>query len=275
MRYLCFLPLFFFVRPCLSQIHSSRPAGYAGVGAYSLDFTDVFSFTANPASLSHIKSTTIGLYSERRYMLNELKRFSTAISFPLPRAGAGITADYFGFAGYNESHGGIAYGKALGQKIDLGVQFNYYRISMAGYGSAGAMNFELGTIIHLSDKLYGGLHIYNPVGGKFGNNAGEKLASMYSFGTGYEASEKLFFSAVLVKEENQPVNVNVSMQYAFVKQIFIRGGLSSASASYFAGAGVSWKNYRLDVAADWHPQAGLTPCMLLIFTFNDSKSDQE
>lgn len=276
MKFVCFLAISLFVKPCFSQVlHSSRPANYIGVGAYSLNFKDVFSFTANQASLSHIKNTTAGVYSERRYMLNELKRFSAAVSFPSLQGGTGIAADYFGYGGYNESHAGIAYGRALGEKIDLGVQFNYHHIGMAGYGGTGAMNFEIGTLIHLTDKLLVGCHLYNPVGGKFNTDTGEKIASMYSFGAGYEASKKLLITATLVKEENQPVNVNVALQYAFVKQFFIRGGLTSAAASYFAGAGITWKNFRIDVVADWHPQAGLTPCLLLVFKLTPSKADQE
>ena len=264
------------MKPCLAQItRSSRPANYVGVGAYSLKFTDVFSFSSNQASLSRIKDWSVGVYSERTYMLNELKRFSAAVALPFQRGGAGIAADYFGYAAFNESHAGIAYGRALGEKIDVGVQFNYHHISMAGYGSDGAINFEIGTIIHLTNKLQVGCHLYNPVGGKFSKDSGEKIASIYSFGAGYEASEKLLITTSLVKEENQPVNVNVSMQYAFVKQFFIRGGLTSASASYFAGAGVAWKNYRIDVAADWHPQAGLTPCLLLICALTQSKAEQQ
>ena len=53
---------------------------------------------------------------------------------------------------------------------------------IAGYGSAGTVNFEAGAIFHFSERFHLGLHIYNPVGGKFGKNTDEKLASVYTMG---------------------------------------------------------------------------------------------
>jgi hypothetical protein len=51
---------------------------------------------------------------------------------------------------------------SLGSKVDVGVQFNYYNVRIAGYGNAPAINFEIGTIFHLTDKLNTGFHAYNP-----------------------------------------------------------------------------------------------------------------
>ena len=41
---------------------------------------------------------------------------------------------------------------------------------IAGYGNSSAINFEIGTVFHLTDKLHAGVHAYNPVGGKYGKN---------------------------------------------------------------------------------------------------------
>jgi hypothetical protein len=120
----------------------------------------------------------------------------------------GFKAGYFGFSDYNESQMGLAYARKLGSKMDSGVQFNYNGIQVSGYGNSSAINFEIGTIFHLTDKLHAGVHAYNPVGGKYGKNSEEKLASVYTVGLGYEASDKFFISAEIEKEENQPVNIN-------------------------------------------------------------------
>ncbi len=276
MKYFCFLlPLIVF-KPCVAQmLRSSLPVNYTTVGTYSQHFTDVFSFTKNQASLARVKNIATGIYSEKRYLLQELKELSAAMSFPCLQGGVGIAADYTGVSNYNQSHAGLAYGKSLGAKIDLGVQFNYNHISLAGYGGATAMNFEIGTIFHITDKIQSGCHIYNPVGGKFGKNSGEKLSSVFSLGLGYEASEKLYIGSEIIKEENQPVDFNVALHYAFEKQFFIRGGISSAVGNYYAGAGIFWKNIRLDMAADWHPKAGLTPSLVLIFILSKNTPEQE
>ena len=121
--------------------------------------------------------------------------------------------------------------------------------------------------MHLTEKIHAGIHAYNPVGGKFGKNAEEKLASVYTVGLGYDASEKFFVSAEIEKEENQQVNVNAGMQYKFLPQLMARVGISTGSSNLYAGVGLYLKNFRLDVMVGYHPQLGITPGLLLIYDF--------
>ena len=235
---------------------------------YSKQFTDVFSFTNNQAALSFLKNASAGVYSEQRFLLKETSLYSMAIALPTSAGGFGVQANYFGFSDYNESQLGVAYGKNLGKMVDIGAQFNYYDVRIAGYGSTGTVNFEFGAIFHLTEKLHFGIHAYNPVGGRFGKNTDEKLASRYTVAAGYEASKQVFISVEIVKEENKPVNVNARLQYVFAKQFFARAGIEAQSTSPYAGIGLLWDNFRLDITVSYHPQLGFTPGMLLIYQFN-------
>jgi hypothetical protein len=134
------------------------------------------------------------------------------------------------------------------------------------YNSDNAVNFEIGALVHLTDKLNAGLHVYNPVGGNF-SKTDEKLTSAYKIGLGYDASEKFFVSAELVKEENFPVNMNAGVQYQFAKQFFARAGIASANTVGYAGLGLAWSNLRLDISASYHQQLGISPGLLLIYNF--------
>ncbi len=75
-------------------------------------------------------------------------------------------------------------------------------------------------------------HIYNPIGGKLGKD-GEKLATAYKFGLGYDASENFFVSSEIIKEEDKPINVIGGFQYRFAQQFFVRAGFTSESSSVF------------------------------------------
>lgn len=261
-----------FVFTGLSSFHVQaqvliRPvtAAYTGMGAYSALHVDAFSFTANQASLARLKNITAGVYGERRFMLNELNYYSGAFVLPTSSGNFGMKANYAGFTDYNETLFGLAYARNLGKKVDIGVQFNYNGIRIAGYGDASAISFEAGAILHLSEKLHTGIQVTNPVGGKFGKLREEKLPSIYSFGAGYDASDKFFISAAIEKEEDQPVNVIAGFQYKFIPQLMVRAGVSTATSSLWAGAGITLKSFRLDITAGYHPQLGVTPGLLLIF----------
>ena len=261
----------------LIAIHSNsqttrRPvaAGYTGLGAYSLNHVDVFSFTSSQASLAQLKNISVGVYGERRFLLSELNNYTAVIGLPTASGNFGVKANYSGFSDYNETQAGLAYGRKLGNKVDIGIQFNYYGIRIAGYGNASAISFEAGTILHITERLHAGIHVNNPVGGKFGKVREEKLSSLYSFGLGYDASPKFLVSAEIEKEEGQPVNITAGWQYKFLPQLLVRAGISSATSTGWFGLGLTLKSFRLDLTSGYHPQLGVTPGLLLLFNWNKS-----
>jgi hypothetical protein len=270
-----YLLCFFLTNPVFTQITRKPVASpYLGLGAYSISHADVFSFTSNQASLAQIKNSSAGIYGERRFLLSELNYYSAAVALPTSSGNFGFQAGYFGFSDYNETQLGLAYGRKLGNKIDIGVQFDYNGMQITGYGKASAIIFQIGTVMHISEKLHAGFHAYNPVGGKFGKDQQEKLASVYTAGIGYEASEKFFVSAEIQKEENRPVTVNAGLQYNFLPQLLARAGVSTGTSVIYAGIGLQLKSFRMDITTSHHPQLGVTPGLMLLFN-GKLKSEQK
>ena len=244
---------------------------YPGLGAYSTQHGDVFSFVNNQAALAQVKNPTAGVYGEKRFLLNETSLYTAALAVPSSLGNFGVSVKYFGFKNFNESQVGLAYGRSLGNKVDIGVQFNYYGYRVPTYNSDNTVNFEIGAIVHLTDKLNAGVHVYSPVGGEF-SKTNEKLTSAYTFGLGYDASERFFVSAELVKEEDYPVNLNAGVQYRFAKQFFARAGIASATSAAYAGVGLGWGNFRLDLNGSYHPQLGWSPGLLLVMNMGKKEA---
>jgi len=259
--------LFFLMQAGVTQsLRQPISAVYLGLGAYSTKHSDVFSFVNNQASLAQAKYASAGVYGERRYLLEATSLYTAAIAIPSKMGNFGVNLKYAGFKNYNENQVGLAYARSLGPKVDIGVQFNYYGYRVPSYSNANTVNFEIGAMIHLTDQLNMGIHVYNPVGGKF-SKTDEKLTAAYTIGLGYDVSESFFLCAEVVKEEDYPVNVNAGIQYQFAAQFFARAGISSVTSAAYAGVGISWGNLRLDVSGSYHPQLGLSPGLLLIINF--------
>ena len=240
---------------------------YISLSAYSVKQNDALSFSGNQSALAGVKNAGMGIYGERRFMLSETSVYTLAGSLPTRLGNFGLMINYAGFKNFNENKIGLAYARKLGKFLDVGVQFNYYSYRIPSYGNASTINFEIGAMMHVTDKLNAGIHVYNPVSGKLGKNSGEKLASAYKMGIGYDASDKFFISSEIIKEEDKPVNVIAGLQYRFAKQFFARAGFISETTSAYAGAGVAWKNLRLDISSSYHPQLGFSPGILLIMNF--------
>ncbi|MEO6406557.1 MAG: hypothetical protein ABIY51_06480 [Ferruginibacter sp.] len=269
---LSLLSVFLFVSIC-SYSQSLRyqvALPYISLGAYTTKQQDPFSFINNQAALAQTKAAGAGVYGERRFMLAENSAYGVAVAVPTSLGNIGLSVNYAGFANFNENKIGLAYARSLGSKLDLGVQFNYYGYRVPAYGNASAINFEIGAIMHISDKLNAGIHAYNPAGGKLGKSGDEKLAAAYKFGLGYDASDNFFVSTELIKEEGKAVNAIGGIRYQFMKQFFARVGFMSETGSGYGGVGVSWKNLRLDVTGSYHPQLGFSPGLMLIVNFKNS-----
>lgn len=274
--YALFLVILILINTNLPAQSLRRPiaASYIGLGAYSINHVDVFSFSSNQAALAQIKNPAIGVYGEKRFMLDATNMYSAVAALPTKQGNFGIQADYFGFKNYNESQIGVAYARSLGKLLDIGLKFNYYSFRIPAYQNSSSINFEIGAILHLTARLNAGIHFYNPVGGNLSKTNNEKLSSIYKFGFGYEASENFLMSAEIIKEEDLPVNVNAGVQYNFLKQFFARAGIASENESPYAGAGVSWNSIRLDISASYHPQLGFSPGLMLIVNFKSKKFEK-
>lgn len=240
---------------------------YAGLGAYSKKFVDAFSATANQASLAQLKTGAFGVYGERRFMVEELNGYSTIIAMPTTSGTFGFQGDYFGSSAYNESQLGLIYARKVTAQVDVGAKFNYHSVRVQGYGNASAVNFEAGAVFHLTERFHTGIHVYNPTSSRLGKTGNEKLASIYRFGAGYEASDKVFASAEIVKLEDQQLSVNAGFQYNLYEKVFLRAGIATGTNNSYAGIGYQFSTARLDVSASYHPQLGFTPGILLLINF--------
>lgn len=247
---------------------SSRTATslvYSTLNTYSSQFNDAFSFRSNAAALAGTKRFSAGVFSERRFLLQELTSYSFAAALPISSGSFGLRGDVFGNARLRETALALGYGRKLGEKLDVGVAFDYLSLNASGYGAASVLTFDAGFIIHLTEAFQTGFHTYNPVGLTVGKT-GERLPALYAVGLGYDVSPQLFFGAEAVKTEDAPLNVNAGLQYVFANKLMARGGISSATMACYLGFGVQLKSMRLDATASFHPYLGVTPGLLLIYT---------
>ena len=248
-------------------------ARYLGLGTYSTKFMDVYATRNNPAALAQLPLAGVALYAERRFLQDDLNLYTGSFGIPVGEGGFALHGSYFGFDLQNQTQLQLAYGRKLGSKVDLGVAFDYRALNQAGiYGNSNALTGSIGVMFHLSEKIHAGVYAYNPIRAAWSKSEKEeRLPSRYTFGMGYDASDKFFISAELEHEEGSGLNVNAGFQYRFLPQFFIRGGIATLTTNYFVGVGMQLSGFRLDVATSYHPQLGLSPGLLLAFDFGKKK----
>lgn len=253
------------VRPPLTAV-SSFPS------AYSAKQTDVFSFLANPAALANITTLTGGVYGERRFLLQELPFYQAALCVPTTTGQFGFSGSYFGRSVHHEGVAGLAYGRRLGAKLDIGARFNYHTVKMAGYGTASALSAEVGVLVHLHEQVHVGLHISNPTLAAIGKEGEDVLPVVGRAGLGYEVSPQFFVAGEVQQVLHAGLSVNAGMQYRFDERLWARVGFQSATTVYVLGLGFGLKALRLETTVGVHPQLGVTPGLLILFTTKQKES---
>jgi hypothetical protein len=252
------------------SVRSPREAVYTGLGAFSKNFKDVFSFADNPAGFSEAAGFSAGVSGEKRFMLEGMNAYAASLQYAMKSSAVGFNSHFFGSAGFQESQLSLAYGKNLG-KLNLGVQFNYHRISVPAYGADGTISADISLVWELTANLKAGVHVLNPVPVKFGAQEAEMINTVYKMGMGYEISDKVFLGAELFKESGKQVHVYFALQYQFLAKFFFQAGINTEKGKPYAGFGWAFRNLRLHINGSYHPQLGFTPGMMLLFNASKSK----
>lgn len=239
--------------------------------AYSIKQAGHAGYAANPASLAFVQKTDAGIFSEKRYMLQSFSSSGAVVTIPFHPGAAGITADYSMAGTFKAANLQLGYGLKLGERAGVGVSFKYHQLGVSGYGNASVISAAFGAIFQVNDQLQTGFSIQNPAGGRFGKSGVAYLPVIYSFGCGLDASEKLYTGFEIVKAESQPLQVNACFRYRIAPVCLLSGGISSASSQVWAGAGLQLRPFRLEIAACFHRQLGITPVVGIFFSA-DKKS---
>ena len=82
MIFLFFIVVYDVISANGQQLRRPVAVPYTGLGAYSINHADVFSFTANQASLAQLKNAGVAVYGERKFLLSELNNYTAAFGLP-------------------------------------------------------------------------------------------------------------------------------------------------------------------------------------------------
>lgn len=243
---------------------------YTSTGAYSQSPADLFSAFHQTAALAGIKSAEMGFTGIRPYLIPGLSQYQFNVAIPVSAGCFGIKANTSGGAGYTESTAGLVYARELGSRLSAGLCFTYNKVKLDGYGSAAVPSAEAGMLLHITREFHAGWQLKNPVRIKWGLNKQEQLPLIYVLGLGYEPSPVFSCTTEIIKEEDKPADVAVSVLYKPASRFWVKAGIHTSASHTWAGAGFAFSRCRFDLFLSYHPQLGFTPGTAIVFQFKKS-----
>lgn len=239
-----------------------------GVANASVTFFDLWSVHHNQAGLAGMDSLAVGVYYQNRFLTNELSLKGAAIAVPIGPGTFGVSFNNFGYSQYSENKFALAYAMKFGPNLRAGVQMDYLQTRIGeGYGSQGAVAAELGIQAQLIEDLWLGVHVFNLNRAKIGDYNNERTPTILRLGLSYTFSEKLLLAVETEKDIDLEASYKFGMEYQVVKVLALRGGVSTAPTTAYAGLGLSLDRFQLDIAAAFHQQLGASPEISLTYAF--------
>ncbi len=244
-------------------------ARQAGLNHSSVALSDFWSIQNNQAGMALIKNLSAGIAYENRFLVPNMGTANLAIIYPLKFGNMGLSMSYFGYALYHEMKIGLAYARAFGPRLRIGIQLDYLQTGLGDiYGSRSNVTFELGVQSDVTEHLTFGAYVYNPVRVKFSKYANEKIPAVYRFGAAYRFSDKLLTTAEVEKNTGyQPVILRGGIEYRYKKQFFFRIGFGTSQDVLSFGFGWHKRHMQFDIGSVMHQSLGFSPRTSLVVTF--------
>ena len=268
---LCLIVFFIAIQDKSFAGSENYPVGArsSGMANSTVMISDLWSIYHNQAGLAYMKNIYAGTYFENRFNISELSIKSAAFVLPTKTGNFGATVTHFGYSNYNESKFGLAYARKLSEKFSVGLQFDYLNTCVGDeYGNKGTFIFELGLMAEPVENLLIGAHVYNPTRSKFAVYQDERIPTVFRFGLGYKFSEKVLLTVETDKELDYKPTYRTGIEYHFMKNFYLRTGISAKPNQNFFGIGYVFKRLSVDVAFSTHEVLPMTSHFSINYKFN-------
>lgn len=240
------------------------------LGGAGLTLADPFSLFNNQAAMAFIKDISIGLFTERRFMLSELGYNAGGVIIPTKSGVFGLSFNYAGFDVYNEKKAGLSYARLFTEKISGGIQIDYLGTSIAEYGNGSTFTFEAGLMVKITDKFSTGAHVFNPVRVNSGF-VEEKVPTTLKLGVSYEPGKKVWLAAEAKKNIDEPAQFCAGLEYRVIDALHLRAGFETNPGLYSFGVGINVQQLKIDLATTYHQVLGVSPQISLSYAFSKKK----
>ncbi len=254
-------------------IHASfmsfaQNGSFTGIGNASVMLYDFWALYNNQAGLADIESPEIGVSYENNYFLWQTGKQSIGAVLPTKSGNFAINGYRFGYSDYSENNFGLGYARNLGQFISTAVHFNYLYFSQSrNYGYKGTFIFQLGLIAKPVEKLYIGVHVYNPGRVKLEDYADKRVPTIFRLGMGYYFGEQVLVTAESEKDVDQPIRFKSGIQYEIIDHLFVRTGFLTNPNQFSLGLGYTLNHLTTDVAITTHQSLPLSSQISFKYSF--------
>ncbi len=215
----------------------------------------------NQAGIGFEKQPAALLLYESKFMLKELALMSAGLVIPARIVNFGISFSQFGSGIYNDTKIGLALTRTFGENVSAAVQFSYFSEKIHEINEPiSAFTVETGFMVKLSEKVTGGIHLFNPVKSPI-NTPWGKIAMPFRFRVGevWYITHQLLWSCEVEKEGSMPWLIKSGIEFKPLPRVSFRAGVIGRPFQPTAGAGFHFCHFCFDIGFSYHGNLGFAP----------------
>lgn len=268
-------------------IASMQPVARAGlgdlpVGARALAMGGAYVALANtadavflnPGGLAQLQAVEASLFYQKPFGLDDVDFGTVSVTFPILGYRVGIGLLNIGNSLYKEQWFTLAFAHDFRKKIFYGVAFNYQRLDIDTYGSAGAVGIDAGLVIPVTNNLAWGFLAKNINRPKIGERT-EEMPQTFKTGLSITPTPKVLLNLEFFKETQFSEEFRFGVELQPLTQLALRAGTASNPSSFSAGFGIKLRRFSVDYAFFTHNDLGLTHQVSLSAAFGASEPSKQ
>ena len=248
-----------FSQPGFSQSLVDGPIA-SGMGHAGTALRGDYWSESNPALPATVEGRALGIFVSQAYGLDELRFSAFRYLEPTSLGTFGADVRTFGFDDFRDTKISLDYAHGFGlgstRIFNAGIRIRYSQLSITSYGSASAIGISVGghaSLLPALDLGFAATNINQP------EIADSNLDRNLSAGLLYAASERMRFSADLVKEVRHPVSFRGGIEVSPVETFVVRAGATTNPTRFTMGAGVRLSKITASFISERHENLGWSP----------------
>ncbi len=227
---------------------------------------DEFSFFSNVANLRGLDSSkTVGAYFERRYNLSDLQYGAVSFSMPFKEKhtfAAGVSS--LGWDQFHQTYAGLAYSTTLFEKLRTGIRVGYLNSYVQNYGSIHSFLVDVGMAFEVTKTFDLAFKALNVSNSKMEN---DQIPVILAIGGCFHPGKKAKVLMEFEKTLRYKPNLKLGVDYQMTQTFRLGFGANTYPLSYSAGFGVTFNQFLIDLATQYHQTLGITPALQLVYKF--------
>lgn len=222
-----------------------------------------WSVFANPAMVDQ-KSRSVSFFGVRYYGFADITDMAAVVTFPVKVGVLGFGVHRYGDDLFSENRLRTTFKNSF-QGFHYGLAVNYTHVIQGeGYGSMGALGFDVGISARILEQLWIGAkatNINQPQYGVYSSNIEEEPPRELSIGLSYRLSDIALITSDAVKDVRFPLSYRAGLEITLFEELKGRAGITTEPQTFALGFGYVSEFWAINVGVQQHenPVLGISP----------------